>query len=62
MDKSKLTFISAKNSILVLVDYQPTMFKGVGSGDRTIIKNCAVGAAKAAKILSVPVVLTTIGP
>jgi nicotinamidase-related amidase len=62
MGSSKLDLLTAKNSVLVLVDYQPGMFKGVGSGDRTTIKNAAVAAAKAASILQVPVVLTSIYP
>lgn len=59
---SKLDFITDKNSLLLLVDFQPNMFRGVGSGDRTAIKNAAVASAKAAQILSVPVVLTSIYP
>ena len=62
MDKNKLELLSAKNSVLLLVDFQPAMFRGVGSGSRTIIKNAAVGAAKAAKILDVPVILSVINP
>ena len=62
MENSKLEFLTAKNSILLLVDYQPSMFKGIGSGNRTTIKNSAVAAAKAASILDVPVVLTSIWP
>jgi nicotinamidase-related amidase len=62
MDKNKLELLSAKNSVLLLVDFQPAMFRGVGSGSRTIIKNAAVGAVKAAKILDVPVVLSVITP
>ncbi len=62
MENSKLNLLTAKNSFLLLVDYQPAMFRGVGSGDRTIIKGAAVGAAKAASILNVPVVLSTINP
>jgi len=58
----KLELLSAKNSVLVLVDYQSAMFKGVGSGDKTIIKNAAVCAAKAAGILGIPVVLSAINP
>lgn len=58
----KLELLSAKNSVLVLVDYQPSMFKSVSSGDKTIIKNAAVCAAKAASILGVPVVLSSINP
>ncbi|MDD5340773.1 MAG: isochorismatase family protein, partial [Candidatus ainarchaeum sp.] len=50
------------NSALVLVDYQPAMFRGVGAGDRTAMRNSAVAAARAANILGVPVVLTSIYP
>lgn len=62
MSNWRLESISAQNSALVLVDYQPAMFRGVGSGDRTLIFDAALAAAKAAKILDVPVVLTAIGP
>jgi nicotinamidase-related amidase len=58
----KLELLTDKNSALVLVDYQPTMFAGVASGDKTIIRNAAYCAAKAAAILGVPVVLSTINP
>jgi len=58
----KLELLTDKNSVLVLVDYQPSMFKGVSSGDKTIIKSAAVCAAKAARILGVPVVLSSINP
>ncbi len=58
----KLELLSDKNSVLVLVDFQPAMFAGVASGDKTIIRNAATCAAKAARILGVPVVLSAIGP
>ena len=58
----KLELLTDKNSVLALVDYQPSMFKSVGSGDKTIIKNAAICAAKAASILGVPVVLSSINP
>ena len=58
----KLELLTDKNSALVLVDYQPTMFSGVASGDKTIIRNAAYCAAKAAAILDVPVVLSAINP
>ncbi len=58
----KLELLTDKNSALVLVDYQHTMFAGVGSGDKTIIRNAAYCSAKAASILGVPVVLSTINP
>jgi len=57
-----LEFLTAGNSVLVLVDYQPGMFKGIDSGNRTTMKSAAVSAAKAASILMVPVVLTSIYP
>ena len=58
----KLELLTDKNSALVLVDYQPTMFSGVAPGDKTIIRNAAHYSAKAAHILNVPVVLPTINP
>ena len=51
----KLELLTDRNSALVLVDYQPTMFAGVASGDKTIIRNAAYCAAKAARILNLPV-------
>lgn len=62
MKSSKMEFLTVDNSVLVLVDYQPGMFKGIDSGNRTTMKNAAVSAAKAASILKVPVVLTSIYP
>ena len=58
----KLELLTDKNSVLVLVDYQPSMFKSVSSEDKTIIKSAAICAAKAARILGVPVVLSAINP
>jgi nicotinamidase-related amidase len=60
MEDSKLEFITDKNSLLLLVDFQPGMFRGIGSGDRTYIKNAAVASATAAQILDVPVVFSSI--
>jgi nicotinamidase-related amidase len=60
--EGKLELLTDKNSVLALVDYQPSMFKGVASGDKTIIRNAAYCAAKAASILQIPVVLSTINP
>lgn len=58
----KLELLSVKNSVLVLVDYQSAMFKGVASGDKARMRCAVVCTAKAASILGVPVVLTTINP
>ena len=61
-DNGSLELLTDKNSVLVLVDYQPTMFKSVASGDKVRIKNAAIYAAKAASILGIPVVLSSINP
>jgi nicotinamidase-related amidase len=58
----RLELLTDKNSVLTLVDYQPAMLRGVASGDKTIIKNAAISASKAASILGIPVVLSTINP
>ena len=58
----KLELLTGKNSVLVLVDYQPSMIRSISSGDKTIIKSAAIGAAKAASILGIPVVLSSINP
>jgi nicotinamidase-related amidase len=62
LQDGKLELLSDKNSVLVLVDYQPSMFKSVASGDKAVIKQAAFGAAKAASILGIPVVLSAINP
>lgn len=62
MKDGKLDLLSDENSVLLLVDYQPTMIRSVASGDKTIIKKAAVCASKAASILNVPVVLSSINP
>ena len=54
--------LDAKNSLLILMDYQASMFKWVASGDNSIIKIAARGAAKAASTLGIPVVLSSIHP
>jgi nicotinamidase-related amidase len=61
-ESGQLELLTDKNSVLVLVDYQPSMFKSITSGDKTIIKHAAIYAAKAASILGVPVVLSSINP
>jgi nicotinamidase-related amidase len=58
----KLALLTVENNALVLVDYQTSMIRSVGSGDKTLIRSAAIGAAKAARILGVPVVLSSINP
>ncbi len=58
----KLELLTPKNSMLLLVDFQPSMFRGVGSNDKALIKAAAIDIARAAKILDIPVVLSSIHP
>ena len=46
----KLELLTDMNSVLVLIDYKPTMIKSVSSSDKNIIMNAAIYAAKAADI------------
>jgi nicotinamidase-related amidase len=57
-----LEFLSVENSVLLLVDYQRAMYAGIGSGDRNAINDGVVALSKAAQILEVPVVLSSIWP
>jgi nicotinamidase-related amidase len=50
MGEPRLELITAHNSVLLLVDYQPTMFKGVGSCDRNGIANSAIAAPSARSV------------
>ena len=45
---------------LALIDYQPQMFFGTHSHDRTTIVHNVQVLAKAAKLFNVPTILTTI--
>jgi nicotinamidase-related amidase len=60
MTKAILDPITADNSVVLLVDYQRAMLAGVGSGDRDAINASVVATAKAARILGVPVVMSSI--
>jgi nicotinamidase-related amidase len=60
MTNATLDPITADNSVVLLVDYQRAMFAGIGSGDRDAIHTSAVATLKAARILDVPVVLSSI--
>jgi nicotinamidase-related amidase len=62
IENGSLELLSDENSALVLIDYQRTMFKSVASGDKARIKLAAICAAKAAKIMGIPVVLSAINP
>ncbi|MGW9028339.1 hydrolase [Streptomyces sp. NPDC055722] len=52
--------ISAKNSVLVLIDHQPSLIAAVGSHPSTTVINNVTGLAKTAKLFGVPTVLTSV--
>ena len=60
MDERYYRSLEAKNSVLLLVDYQARMFSGAVSSNPTAVKNNVIAVAKGAEILDVPAVLTTI--
>lgn len=52
--------LTPEKSILVLIDHQPFQFANLHSHDPIVIQNNVVGLAKAAKVFSVPTILTTV--
>jgi nicotinamidase-related amidase len=50
----------SEDSILVLIDHQPYQIANLHSHEPTLIINNVIGLAKAAKVFSVPTVLTTV--
>jgi nicotinamidase-related amidase len=59
MDK-KIELLTPKNSVLLLIDYQPQMAFGVASIDRQSLKNNATALAHSAKLFQVPTILTSV--
>ncbi|CAN5211688.1 hydrolase [soil metagenome] len=56
----KLEILTADNSVLLCIDYQPEMFFGVASIDRGMLKNNVLGLAKSAKLFKVPTIITSV--
>ncbi|MEV0246830.1 isochorismatase family protein [Nocardia sp. NPDC050712] len=54
--------LSADNSVLLLIDYQPHMYNGMSGRDRDNVHRAALALAHAARILEVPAVLTALNP
>ncbi len=52
--------VSPQNCALLLIDYQGAMYNTIESGNRTEIHNGVIALAKAAKILNIPTILTSI--
>ena len=53
--------LTAENSALALIDYQPGLVEGTRSISREALVNNVVALAKAAKMFDLPIVLSTIG-
>ena len=60
MSNPKTEVLTPHNSQLIFIDQQPQMAFGVQSIDRQTLKNNTVGLAKAAKIFSMPTIITTV--
>lgn len=52
--------ITPDNCALVLIDYQPAMYQGVQSHDRLVVMENVQALARAARVFSVPTILTTV--
>lgn len=60
MGKPFNSFITADDTALLLIDFQPQMLMGIRSDDPSSILNNAAIIAKGAKLFGMPTVLTTI--
>jgi nicotinamidase-related amidase len=60
MTNPKLEVLTPQNSQLIFIDHQPQMAFGVQSIDRQVLKNNTVALAKAAKVFSIPTIITTV--
>src|SRR5690606_13024319 len=60
MTNPKLEVLTPDNCQLIFIDQQPQMAFGVQSIDLQTLKNNVVGLAKAARIFSIPTVITTV--
>ncbi len=51
----------ASECALILIDYQPEMFRAIRSGDARVVEQNVCAVAKAAVAFGIPVVLSTVG-
>ena len=58
--RSEKGLLTPDNCVVTLIDHQPQMLFGVSNFDRQSIINSTVAFAKAARVFSVPVVLSTV--
>ena len=57
---SKQEMLTPQNSAIALIDYQPAMYQGIQSHDRLLTFHNVQVLAKAAKLFSVPTVISTV--
>jgi nicotinamidase-related amidase len=57
---SKTDFITAGDTALVLIDYQPAMYQGVESHDRLSVMHNVQVLAKTARLFGLPTLLSTV--
>ncbi|HBU6132805.1 hydrolase [Enterobacter sp. 168J2] len=60
MTSSKLEVLTPANCQIIFIDHQPQMAFGVQSIDRQVLKNNTVALAKAAKVFTIPTIITTV--
>ena len=58
--RSEKGLLTPDNCVVTLIDLQPQMLFGVANFDRQTVINNNVALAKAARVFSIPVVLTTV--
>src|SRR5512136_2677191 len=59
-NKTIHTMLTPSDCALALIDYQPAMFSGVHSHDRTTIMQNVQIVAKAARLFKIPTILSTV--
>jgi nicotinamidase-related amidase len=59
-DPAKDELLTAQNSALIVIDYQPAQVNSIGSMDRQLLVNHIVGTAKAALAYGLPIVHSTV--
>ena len=53
--------LSPANAALILIDFQPSLIEGTKSIERDVLLNNVVALTKAAKMVDLPIVLSTVG-
>jgi nicotinamidase-related amidase len=54
------TLLTPRNSVLIIIDYQPVQVTSIASMDRRMLVNNIVSVARLAKLFGLPIVLSTV--